>query len=171
MQMLRHVMFTLLLTITLSACASLAQPTPLTPVTVQLRWTYTAQFAGFFAADQNGYYVAEGLTVSFREGGPNVDFVGPVEDGRAQFSIANADALILTRADGKPLRAVAVILRRNPTTVMSLATSGINRPKDLVGKRIEVGRPGFPFAQTLLARGGVNPDQYTLVESSPDLSA
>jgi NitT/TauT family transport system substrate-binding protein len=162
----------LLIATTLVACAPTATSTRvLTPVTVQLRWTHTAQFAGFYAADQNGYYATEGLTVSWREGGPNVDFVGPAEDGRAQFSIANADALILNRADGKPLRAIATIFRRNPTAVMSLAASAINRPKDLVGKRIEVGRPGFPFAKTMLARGGINPDQYTLVESSPDLAA
>ena len=71
--MLRHVMFTLLLILTLSACASLAQPTPLTPVTVQLSWTHQAQFAGFYAADQNKYYLAEGLQVTFLEGDATVD--------------------------------------------------------------------------------------------------
>ena len=47
---------------TLTGCAlmggeqkSLAANPALTPITLQLSWTHQAQFAGFYAADQNGY--------------------------------------------------------------------------------------------------------------------
>ena len=154
-----------------AACALIPAPAPkLTPVTVQLRWTHQAQFAGFYAADQKGYYAAEGLAVTLREGGPQVDFFTPVLDGSAQFGIYNADSLITLRAEGKPLRAMAVIYRRSPTVLIALADSGITRPLDLPGKRIAVGRAAGPFLTTWMARAGVPPGQYTTVDSTTDLS-
>ena len=167
--MLRHVMFTLLLILTLSACASLAQPTPLTPVTVQLSWTHQAQFAGFYAADQNKYYLAEGLQVTFLEGDATVDLLAPVLNGTAQFGVTNADALIVARADASPLRAITIVNRRSPGVYMALASSGIRRPQDFVGKTIQVGRRGIPRLYAMTTRAGVRPDQYTVVEQTADL--
>lgn len=69
----------LTLVMALSACESGARPVqPLAPVTVQLRWTHQSQFAGFYVADQKGYYAAERLRMTFLEGGPSVDLRKPV---------------------------------------------------------------------------------------------
>jgi NitT/TauT family transport system substrate-binding protein len=155
----------------MAACKPAGSPAvSLTPVKVQLRWTHQAQFAGFYAADQEGYYKAEGLAVSLIEGGPQVDYMQPVIDGAAQFGVANADGLILARASGKPLRAVATIYRHSPAVYMTLASSGITRPQDFVGKTIEVGLTGVPNLRILMARAGIRPDQYTVVTSTPDLT-
>lgn len=45
---------------------------PLTPVTMQLKWVYEASFAGFFSAEQKGFYQEESLDVSFLPGGAEV---------------------------------------------------------------------------------------------------
>lgn len=42
------------------ACSPAPPPRALTPVTVQLAWFHQAQFAGFYTADQQGYYSTEG---------------------------------------------------------------------------------------------------------------
>jgi ABC-type nitrate/sulfonate/bicarbonate transport system substrate-binding protein len=76
-------------TILLGACMG-QRDAPLEPVTVQLKWTHQAQFAGFYAADQNGYYAEEGLEVAFAQGGSYVDILEQVQDGTAQFEIADA---------------------------------------------------------------------------------
>ena len=94
----------------LSACAS----APLTPaptsVTLQLRWTHQAQFAGFYAADQNGYYADEGLAVSFLEGGATTDLLTPVLSDSAQFGVAGADTLILVHSHETGCDKVAINL-------------------------------------------------------------
>lgn len=160
-----------LLVLTITACAPAVTPMPPpTTVTVQLTWTHQAQFAGFYAADQNGYYAAEGLKVAFLEGGPSVDLLTPVLNGAAQFGEANPDALLAARADGKPLRAIAVVYRRSPGVYMALASSGITRPQDFVGKKIQVSPRGIPLLRAMLARFGIRPDQYTTVDSTPDLA-
>jgi NitT/TauT family transport system substrate-binding protein len=152
-----------------SACtptASLA----LTPLTIQLNWTHQAQFAGFYAADQNGYYAAEGLAVTFAQGGPNVNSVDKVLPGSAQFGIAGADVLLVARSKGKAVRAVAIDYRRSPRVYIALAKSGITRPQDFVGKIISMGVGGIATLDTMMKRVGIQPDAYTTVISTPDLA-
>lgn len=147
----------------LPGCVQPASPTPeLTRITVQLSWLHQAEFAGFYAADQLGYFAAEGLQISFVEGGPEVDFIGPVVGGGAQFGVAQPADVILARASGKPTRSIAVIYRRSPIVFLALKSTGIRRPQDFVGQRI---RSSLTLDQTLramMAKIDVNPDQYQI---------
>jgi len=93
----------------LASCSPAKSPSTPTRVNLQLMWNHTNTFGGYYAADQNGYYAAEGIAVTFREGGPKVDYFSPVIEGTAQFGDGGSDELILSRAAGKPLRAVATI--------------------------------------------------------------
>ena len=44
----------------------------LTKVTLQLKWVPQAQFAGYYAASLKGFYKAQGLDVTLKNGGPNI---------------------------------------------------------------------------------------------------
>lgn len=158
------VMLFLLLTPGLFACSQAAQTVPLTPITVQLQWIHQAQFAGLYAADQNGYYAEEGLQVTFVPGGPGVDGFSPLLDGSAQFGTATADQILVARAEGRPLQALAVIYRRSPAVFMALKTTGITRPQDFVGKTIRTPAPLAPTLHAMMSRLGVSQDQYTEVD-------
>lgn len=142
------------------SCSPIPTVPELTPITVQLRWTHQSQFAGFYAADQNGDYAAEGLDVTFLEGGPDVDIHAPVSQGLAQFGVAGAETLILKRAAGIPFRAVATIYRRNPLVFMTLADSGITRPQDFAGKTILVASFNQAILHAMTSHVGVTPDRY-----------
>jgi NitT/TauT family transport system substrate-binding protein len=124
-----------------------------------------------YAADKNGYYTAEGLAVTFVEGGANVDSLAPVLDGTAQFGVAGADQLLLARSEGQPVRAIATIYRRSPVAFISLADSGINRPQDFVGKTIRVAPNLVTSLRALTAYVGISPEQYAEVTLPSDFSA
>lgn len=160
----------LALTISLSACAPSPIPA-IAPVAVELNWLHYGFFGGLYAADQNGIFTQEGLAVTFIEGGPNVDFITPVLDGTAQFGIAGADTLIVARAQGKPVRAIATILRRSPLAFVVLADSDMTRPQDFVGHTIRVTPQIAPSFHALMARVGISPDQYTEIVLPPTLDA
>jgi hypothetical protein len=83
----------------LSACALANPPPALTPITIQLQWSHSAQFAGLYAADQNGYYAGEGLAITFIEAISTDDRLAPVLAGKAKFGIEGTPALILARAE------------------------------------------------------------------------
>lgn len=143
-----------------------AQPS-LRPIAVQLAWNHQAQFAGIYAADRAGLYAAEGLAVTVLPGGPGVDKLAPVLSGAAQFGVAGADELILARAAGQPVRAIATIYRRSPIVFVALAETGITRPEEFAGKTIRVADNLVPSLHAMLAHVGVAPDQYQVVTELP----
>jgi len=147
-----------------------APPPPLTPITVQLSFTHQAEFAGLYAAEQQGFYAAEGLQVSFLEGGAEVDFLAPVIDGTAQFGVAQPADLILARAAGQRLRSVATIYRRSPVAFIALAETGITRPQDFAGKKIRSAKTLDLTLRAMTARVGLRPDQYETVYLPSDIA-
>jgi NitT/TauT family transport system substrate-binding protein len=152
-----------------SACSTTASASELTPVTVQLSWTHQAEFAGLYAAEQQGYFRDEGLEVQFLEGGPEVDFIKPVVDGQAQFGIAQPADLILARAAGKPVRSIAVIFRRSPIVFISQEDSGIVRPQDFVGKKVRTAVTVDQTLRAMMAKEGISEDQYERVYLPSDI--
>jgi NitT/TauT family transport system substrate-binding protein len=160
-----------LLIFELAACHPMVSPTPaLSPITVQLSWTHQAEFAGLYAAEQQGYFAEEGLQVSFVEGGPEVDFISPVVNGTAQFGVAQPADLILARAEGKPLRSIAVIYRRSPIVFFALADTGVTRPQDFVGKKIRSALTVDLTLQAMMTRVSISPDQYEIEYLPSDIS-
>jgi NitT/TauT family transport system substrate-binding protein len=153
----------------ISACSTAASAPDLVPVTVQLSWTHQAEFAGFYAAEQQGYFRDAGLKVTFLEGGPEVDFIKPVVGGRAQFGVAQPADLILARAAGKPVRSIAVIFRRSPIVFFSLQESGIVRPRDFVGRKIRTTVTVDQVLRAMMAKEGISQDQYERVYLSSDV--
>ena len=167
---LTHLSIILAVVLLIAACS--LKPTPaLTPVTVQLSWTHQAQFAGFYAAEQKGYYAEEGLAVTFIEGGPTTSARETVLDGSTIFGVLGADEAILARAEGDPLRAIAAVYRRSPRVYIALAESGIRTPSDFVGKTVSVNVNGLPLLRTMMQRVGISAEQYRSVDNTPDLQA
>ncbi len=154
----------------LVSCGTQEVTEPPDEVTVQLKYFHQSQFAGFYAADHQGYYAAEGLEISFVEGGPDVDLLAPVVDGTAQFGIDGADVLIAARAESKPVLAIAAIYRRSPVVFVAGADSGITQPKDLVGQNILTSPSSTPALRAMMARAGIGPDQYTVECRSKDVA-
>jgi ABC-type nitrate/sulfonate/bicarbonate transport system substrate-binding protein len=106
-------------------------------VALQLKWKHQFQFAGYYAAQEKGYYRDAGLEVDIREAGPDTDPVKEVLDGRAQFGVSNS-ALLLARAQGRPVIALAVVFQHSPFILAARRESGIRSVHDLAGKRLMV---------------------------------
>jgi len=154
----------------LPACA--AQPpdkNDLTPLTVQLAWSHQAQFAGLYAADQQGYFAEEGIAVKFLPGGPDVDHLATVLSGATQFGVISAPHLVESRARGENLKALAVFYRRSSVVLITRQESGITRPQDMIGKIIRTGPNLTPHILATMSYAGLDPDQYQLVSLPSDV--
>lgn len=133
------------------------------PIVVQRDWVSGASFVGFHAAEQNGFYADEGLVPTFIPGGPQVDFITPVVSGVALAGSGSSDALILARARGEPVVALAAVYRRSPITFFALEDMNIRGPKDFVGRRIRVTPNLAPALAYLMDRFGIPPGGYETV--------
>ena len=93
----------------------LALPTSLSlaaeRVTLQLKWQHQFQFAGYYAALEQGYYRDNGLDVALVEATPQTDVVDEVTAQRAQYGVGTS-ALLLERSHGKPVVVLAAIFQR-----------------------------------------------------------
>ena len=107
-------------------------------VTLQLRWMHSFQFAGYYMAKEKGYYRDEGLAVQFLEGGPTVDGIGNVLEGRADFGVASSE-LVVVREAGKPVVVLASIFQHSPYVLMVREASGIRSPHDLINHQVLLG--------------------------------
>jgi len=126
----------------LTACGSGPTAEP-DKVTVQFSWFPTVEFAGFYVADQLGYYTDENIEVNLVAGGPDIDPVSEVAAGNAQFGLAAGDSILRAKANGQDMMALGAIFRQSPMVVMALADSGVQRPQDLEGKTVGVISPAL----------------------------
>lgn len=138
MDNLRVFTVVLFLTLGLVGCNDAVPTTPLDKISVQLKYTHHAQFAGIYMALENGYYKDENVEVQLKEGGAGIDLIAPIVDGDAQFGIASSDLILAKRAEGVKIKAIAAIFRRSAAIFVSKAGSGIKRPHDMIGKRIAI---------------------------------
>ncbi len=144
------------------------QPVVLEKVTVQLSWFHDPEFAGFYTAIEKGYYAEEGLEVTLVPGGPGADPIKEVLEGRAQFGVDPANAIISYRAKGDEIVAISCIYKENPFLIMSLPESGIKTPQDLVGKTVSVQTPDASSDQdalflAMLKRMGIDKSSINFV--------
>ncbi len=102
-------------------------------ITLQLKWTHAFQFAGYYAALEQGYYREVGLQVNIVEASPVTNPVQEVLDGKAQFGVGTS-SLLLERAAGKPVVVLAVVFQQSPYKIF--ASPNIHNLHDLIGKRI-----------------------------------
>src|SRR5512134_2335685 len=69
------------------AATTSEEPQELDKVTLQLKWVTQAQFAGYYAALEEGYYEDEGLDVELKPGGPDITPEQVVASGQAEFGL------------------------------------------------------------------------------------
>ncbi len=107
-------------------------------ITVRLKWFHQAQFAGFYVAQEKGYYKDAGLIVNLQPGGPDFPAVQMVAGGSEQFGVTGADQVLVARSRDVPVVAVAVLYRKSPFVLFSLKESGIDAADKFSGKRVGV---------------------------------
>lgn len=135
-------------------------------VVLQLKWHHQFQFAGYYAAAAKGFYRDAGLDVKFVEAGPAIDPVAEVVSGRAQYGVSNS-ALILARAGGKPVVALAVIFQHSPFILVARADAGIGSVQDMAGKRLMI-EPHADEIYAFLRKEGLNESRLVVKPHSFD---
>ncbi|MDP8903988.1 MAG: ABC transporter substrate-binding protein [Chloroflexota bacterium] len=157
----------------------------LTEVSLQLQWEPQAQFAGYFAADREGYYAEEGLEVNILRGGAEIipQNVGSDPNG-PEFTISWVPKVLEVRASEESqsdLVNIAQVFQRSGTRSVSWAAGrgpapqsqdNITSPEHFAGKRVGVWDFGNEYEVTAAGlKHGLEPNvDYTKVIQPFDMS-
>ena len=154
---------------------SRADATPkLTKVTLQLKWVTQAQFAGYYAAVEKGYYKKLGLDVKLKVGGPDITPEQVVLSGQAQFGLDWLPNLFATREKGGKIVSIAQIFAHSGMTELTWKDSGLNTIAKLKNKKVGVWCCGNqPELFAALTKNGINPSKssdVTIVNQPFDMN-
>ncbi|WP_371868822.1 EAL domain-containing protein [Duganella lactea] len=153
-----------------AACLLAAPAMALDTVTLQLRHAHQFQFAGYYAAQELGYYQDAGLAVRIVEGANGNEPEREVIAGKAEYGTGSS-SLLLTRMAGKPVVVLGVIFQHSPYALAMRQTGGDPDIRRLIGRRAMIGSltDDLGNADELLAylsKEGVPASSFQRVEHS-----
>jgi len=140
-------------------------------VSLQLQWFIQAQFAGYFAAQDEGFYADQCLEVTIVEGGVDIVPQQQLADGAVDFALAWVPKALASREAGADIVNIAQVFQRSGTLQVSFKDAGITSAADFAGKTI--GNWGFGNEYEIfaaLAQEGLDPaNDVTLVQQQFDM--
>ncbi|MDD2558510.1 MAG: ABC transporter substrate-binding protein [Desulfuromonadaceae bacterium] len=147
-----------------------AKQAELVPVRLVLQWEHQAQFAGYYMAQEQGYYADAGLDLKIIPGGAHVNPLRMVRQGEAEFCTDMLASVLTTQTDSTRLVLLRQVLNRSNLTLVAWKNGRngdlqIEKPSDLNGTLITVWETYRPAYERFLQRYGVNatilPQYYT----------
>src|SRR5216683_2697297 len=121
-----------------AARTQLATSSKATKVTLQLKWVTQAQFAGYYAAKDKGYYSKAGLDVTLKVGGPTITPEQVVLGKQADFGIDWVPSMLSFRDNGQKLTQIAQVFSRSGMTELTWKDSGITTIAKMRNKKVGV---------------------------------
>ena len=138
-------------------------------VTLQLKWVTQAQFAGYYVAQEKGFYEEAGLDVTIKPGGPDIAPVQVLAGGGADVVVDWMPSALAAREKGVALVNIAQPFARSGMMLTCRKETGIESPENFKGKTLGVWFSGneYPFLSWmsklgLPTEGG--PDGVTVIK-------
>jgi NitT/TauT family transport system substrate-binding protein len=123
--------------------------------------------AGFYLARSRGWYADAGIDLELRTVDPGRgDALEYLHRCDVDFGVFPSNRLLMRRERGQQLVAVAAVNQRGLETLRTTDASGIERLRDLEGRRIAYNPTarGHAVVRSLIASDGGDPDNYTPVD-------
>src|SRR4029077_13491618 len=155
-----------------TSTGSTPAPSSLTKIKFQLQWVAQAQFAGYYAAIDQGYYKDQGLDVQLLLGGPDINPMQVVAAGGADIGTTWVPKMLASREGGTDLVDIAQIFQRSGTLEVSFKDKNITTPAQLKGKKVGSWLGGNePELYAAMTKVGVDPTKdATIIKQDFNMS-
>ena len=136
------------------------EPAPET-VRLQLKWHHQFQFAGYYAAVEQGYFREAGLEVELLPARPGLISTESLFTGQAEYAVGSPSVL-LERQQGHPLVVLATVFQHSATVLLVRKDSGLATPHDVQGKQVMLTLGSDPEILAMLINEGVPVEAMSL---------
>ncbi|MDY0189234.1 MAG: ABC transporter substrate-binding protein [Desulfuromonas sp.] len=138
MKQLCYLLFILVLAATpcAPALATSTETPSLVPLRLMLQWLPQAQFAGYYMAQEQGFYRQQGLDLTIIAGGPGKIVSKELDSGNVDFGMLFLAAALERHAAGVPIVNVGQIVQHSSLMLIARAQDGITDIADLDGKKV-----------------------------------
>ncbi|WP_386679250.1 ABC transporter substrate-binding protein [Loktanella sp. R86503] len=128
-------------------------------VTLQLQWVTQSQFAGYYVAQDKGFYEEEGLNVTILPGGPDIAPPQVLAGGGADVMLNWMPSALAAREKGLPVVNIAQPFKTSGLMLTCWKDTGITSVEDFKGKTIGVWFFGneYPFL-SWMSQAGISTD-------------
>jgi len=134
-------------------------------VSVQFQWKHQFEYAGFYAAIEQGYYEDVGLEVTLKEVQKDMDLVEDVLSGKSEFGISYS-SIVAEYYKGKPILMIANIFKHSALVLVSqkeIFTPAALKNKTVMGSEIELSTTGVGM---MLQHFNLDLHDFNIVPSS-----
>jgi len=124
-------------------------------VTIQLKWVTQAQFAGYYVAQEKGFYEEADLNVTIKPGGPDIAPPQVIAGGGADVVVDWMPSALASREKGVALVNIAQPFKRSGMMLTCRKETGITKPEDFKGRTLGVWFFGneYPFLSWMSSLG------------------
>ncbi|MBV1909773.1 MAG: EAL domain-containing protein [Kangiellaceae bacterium] len=138
-------------------------------ISIQLKWYHKYQFAGYYAAQMQGYFKDENLEVQLLEGGPHINHQHQLINNQSQYATVGSES-VNSLAVGAPFIIVTSIFQHAPEVLITLRSSEILTLEQLRGKKIMLDGAGVAGQIiAMLNSNGLKTDDYQTVDYNGDV--
>src|SRR3954471_10196615 len=139
-------------------------------MTLQLNWFHLADHAPIYMALKKGYFAEEKIDLTVVRGAGSADSAKKIDLKQADIGISDAPTIITAISKGADLKIVAVVFDKAGNNVFFKKSAGINKPADLIGRKIAV--PPADSHRVLwpafAAINNIPADKVTMVNVKPE---
>ena len=157
-------------TATADTTASAEACTTITPVKITLQWVTQAQFAGNFAAQDQGFYEDACIDLQIQPGGPDINPVQLLLTGDTDLVGVQFGAVLTARDQGADVITIGQVFERSAFSLLSFTDKGINAPEDVKGKKVALWGGFVPSFSAMAGKHGLEQDKdFTTVNQGFDV--
>ncbi len=148
--------------------AGRAEAEELQKLSVVLGYVPNVESFGPEYALKMGFFKDEGLDVTLVPAGQGVDQVQMVSAGTVDIGISNPELILAGTAQGGKFKVFAAEFQKTPIAMTCRKDSGIEKAKDLEGKRLGIKTPAKPFADLFMSKNGIDPAKVETTTIGPN---
>jgi putative hydroxymethylpyrimidine transport system substrate-binding protein len=154
-----------------AACGGSGSDSDPTDVSIALDWYPWSNHAGIYMAQANGYFKDEGLNVKIYVPSDPSTGLQSVASGQDQFTISYQADVLIARGEELNVQSIAALVQHPLNSIMTLKSSGIERPSQLAGKKVGISGVASdePLLGTMLAADGLSLSDIQVVNVGFDL--